>query len=628
MDRYLILKNGLVLTLDNEDRVGYYNVVIKNNIIHSIDYFNDLTSDRNIYTKYPGVNIIDAKDKIIIPSFINSNINSSYSLSNIFFERLNYDKLSDNLSLVLLEKYFTSAVNRADLKNLITFSYFRALSNGELFLNETSEFISKDFLQEFHKYNFLIVQDIIFTSFSEAFSRYLNEIKKFHCLGIRDEADITSYSLSSAAKALKDGKKKIFFEILHKSDSQEHIRKTFSKSIFKILGENQFLDDRFIFSNPINIQKDELDYISHKKVNIVLCPTDVIKLGDKRIEGLDIMKYGLNVSLGTGYLGSSILSEMKLLSHLAKKGNISYRSLLKMSITNPCKMFGLSDTFGSIEKNKIANLLLFDVSDLRNYLMCPDVTSEKISEHIIDNLDSKDISDIIVKGNVIRRDYRSKLFDTDNLKQNTTALMNKIVEVGKYYEFKEKYLMRKRIKDISTNNKEEKKIIVSTGNRYENENLEDKVFTNESEFKIIGLRKNTTPISNIIDDDDFIDYDKHIIELDDVFDGFKMYDDTELNIANNAANENQNTATPKKKIFFDDTGSSVGKTEEIEEKSDLKFIIQDKLVEDDSTDDIEKKADEKSVKPSKTKKDKIKKDKKPVVYKKDKLRFGFSDNEE
>ncbi len=598
MDRYLILKNALVLTFDKEDNVGYYNIVIKNNIIHQVDYYNDLTSDRNIYTKYPGVNIIDAKDKIIIPAFFNSNINSSYALSNIFFERLNYDKLAENLSLALLDKYFTSQENKTDLKTLITFSYFRALSNGELFLNETSNYITKDFLQEYHKYNFLIVQDILYTSFSEAFSRYLYEIKKFHNIGIRDESDINNYSLSSAAKAVKEGKRKIFFEVLQKSTGQEHIRKTFSKSIFKVLGENDFLDSRVIFSNPVYIQKDELDYLSDKRLNAVLCPTDILKLGEKKLETLDLMKYGLNVSLGTGFLGKSILSEMKLFSHLVKKGSLSYRYILKMAIVNPARMFDVFDTHGSIEKNKVANLTLFDVSDLRNYFISPEINSEKIAEHIVENLDAKDISDIIVKGNVIRRDYRSKLFDTDAMKQTTSALIQKIIDVGKYYEFKEKYLMRKRIKDLSIDNREERKLIVTTGNS-EMDNIPaiENTIISDSEFRVIGVRKDVSPIKTAIVDDDVSETkDYSVREINNISDGLKLFEDNEYNFKDNPLKENIVSDMPKKKIYFDDVGNVV---EPSEEKEDMKIINNEKP----------------------------KKENQPVTYKKDKMRFGFSDDD-
>ena len=602
MDRYLILKNGIVLTFDKEDNVGYYNIVIKNNIIHQVDYYNELASDRNIYTKYPGVNIIDAKDKIIIPAFFNSNINSSFALSSIFFERLNYDKLAENLSLAILEKHFTVQEYKNDLKNLLTFSYYRALSNGELFLNETSNYLSKDFLQEYHKHNFLIVQDILFTSFSDAFSRYLSEIKKFHSIGIRDESDINNYTLSSAAKAVRDGKTKIFFEVLQKSTGQDNIRKTFSKSIFRVLGENEFLDNRVIFSNPINIQKDELDYLSDKHLNAVLCPSDILKLSEKRIESLDLTKYGINVSLGTGLVGKSIMAEMKLFSHLVKKGSLSYKQILKMAIVNPAKMFEVFETHGSIEKNKVANVILFDVSDLRNYFISPDINSEKVSEHIVENLDAKDISDIIVKGNVIRRDYKSKLFDTDTMKKTTTELIGRIVDVGKYYEFREKYLMHKRIKDLSTGNKEERKLIVTTGSENNDRQIIDNPIISDSEFRVIGVRKDVTPIRSSDDDTIETKNEYNVREIKDVSGGIELFDDSEFDFSENPLKEVKN-AEPKKKVFFDDVG---GVSKENKEKKNTET----------KKDDIKIIGEKPKETPDKS-----------VTFKKGKIRFGFSEDD-
>jgi hypothetical protein len=376
-----------------------------------------------------------------------------------------------------------------------------------------------------------------------------------------------------------------------------------------VLGENDFLDGRLIFSNPVNIQKDELEYLSDKKVNIILCPSDIVKLGEKKIESFDIIKYGLNVCLGTGYLGKAVIAEMKLFSHLAKKGNISYRSILKMATVNPAKMFGIFNTHGSIEKNKIANLVLFDVADLRNYFISPEYNSEKVSEHIIENLDSKDISDIIVKGNIIRRDYRSKLFDTDSMKQNTMALSKKIIDVGKYYEFKEKYLMRKRIKELSTDNKAERKVFVSTGFDAESESTESgKSIISDSEFRIIGLKQEINPINTLADDEFDSENDNIVVEVDDVYRGFSFFSDADVVLKENPLKNTDISEPLKKKIFFDDVGNVI----ESKVTDELKIIGESK--------DTGEQNSNKSAKEDDGNKDK-------VVFKKNKMKFGFTDDD-
>ncbi len=610
MDKYLILKNPLVLTFDKDDNVGYYNIVIKNNLIHEIDFNNELTSDRNIYTRFPGVNIIDAKNKIIIPAFFNSNLNSSYALSGVFFERLHYDKLSENLSLVLLEKYFTNPDNKGDLKNLILFSFFRSLSNGEVFVNETSAYLSKEFIQENSKFNFLLVQDVIYTAYTEAFNRYLTELKKFHCVSVRDESVMNNYSLTSIAKAIKEGGKKVFFEVHQKSSGYEANKNSISKSLFNILAENDLLNQKVIFSNPIHMQKSELDYLSGKNVNVVLCPSDILKLADRKPENYDFLKYGLNVSIGTGYTGKSVLSELKLFSHHAQKstakGSISYLAILKMAIVNPSITYDVSETHGSIEKNKIANLVLFDINDLRNYFIHPEVTSEKVAEHILENFDSKDISDVIIKGNVIRRDHRSKLFDADTMRQNTQELAVKIFEAGKYYEFKEKYLMRKRIRELSIGNKEEKLIVVNTSENAVGESIyQDTAIISDSEFRIIGIQKNIDQINANSKQGSKQKEAFSVFELESLDKGFNLFNEL-IELSPSLKKNSEKTVTERSSA-----------------KPDVVFKKAMRRISADQPDDEDKSEPQKSS----DGKAFIMQTEKKAPLKKSKLRFGFSDDE-
>ena len=102
MDKYIVIKNGLVHTLYSESKTGYFNIVIKNDRIFRIDYDNELNKESFAYTKYPGAHIIDAKDKLILPSFINSYLNSTHTLNRFFLNNNTYSNLNDNISLNLI----------------------------------------------------------------------------------------------------------------------------------------------------------------------------------------------------------------------------------------------------------------------------------------------------------------------------------------------------------------------------------------------------------------------------------------------------------------------------------------------------------------------------------------------
>jgi hypothetical protein len=183
------------------------------------------------------------------------------------------------------------------------------------------------------------------------------------------------------------------------------------------------------------------------------------------------------------------------------------------------------------------------------------------------------------------------------MKQTTSALSQKIIDTGKYYEFKEKYLMRKRIKELSIDNKEERKIIITTGGDDSRDKpVVENTIISDSEFRVIGVRKDVTPINTSVDDDDNYINDYSVIEISDINEGFKLYEDNEVTIKDNPLKDNLGFDIPKKRIFFDDVGHV---SENKEEKEEIK-IIESKTQE---------------------KKDKT------ISYKKDKMRFGFTDNE-
>src|SRR5690606_11008028 len=123
---------------------GYFNIVVNDGRIAEVDKTGKLT-DEYIISNYADAEIIDAKGKIILPGFINSNLNSSTRLSKIFFKRNIYDSLASNISLDLLTNYFKSPKNAQDMYMLFAYSLSKSLLEGETTLVEISEGITREF---------------------------------------------------------------------------------------------------------------------------------------------------------------------------------------------------------------------------------------------------------------------------------------------------------------------------------------------------------------------------------------------------------------------------------------------------------------------------------------------------
>ena len=620
-NKFCVIKNGLVLTLDKEGNTGYFNVILKGNKIFDIDYSNELSSDELIIRKYPEASIIDASNKLIIPSFLNSHKNSSYFFSKYYLKRSTFDNLKANIPIRLLDKYFSDIKNQNDLLNLFSISFTNSMLNGESFLNETSKFLTAELI----KANTLSLlknkPDMIYTVYDEYISDYYLGINKFHCIGLKEEDDLNNYSLSAIKKALNRGNKRALIEVLQTVNSTDLLRNLFGKSFIKVLADNDLLSQYVILSNPIYLASDEIPLIAERNINIIFCPFDICRLSRKKIEYELFYSKNFNIALGTGIMGNSILKEMKLLYSTSKTANVNAEYFMKMGTVNPSKIFGISNIYGTIEKNKIANLLMFDLSDIRNFLNIPEIDSEKISEFILENLEEKDISDIIFRGEIVTRNFENQMFDINEIRNSSKYLSAKIFEVGKYFEFKQKSLMRERVREFSLG-LESNTPPVNYIPQLSSE--EDLYFDNapDSEFRIIGVQKPDSPISGAQDSDisneeqnwlkDISNNINEIRDFDSGFDLDYLYSDYDIKIQTQNSSDSgmshetlkMKANTPTRKIFFDDaTGESI--SEDIQSQRDnpdtSKNIVQTKS--------------------------RIFKEPDKVVFKKEKLKFGFDEED-
>ncbi len=612
MDKLIVIKNALVLTLDNSGRTGYFNLVIKNDRILDIDYENELTSNSIIFSKYPGAYIIDAHDKLIVPSFLNLNFNSTFYQCTSFLKGFKFSNFTENLSASLVEQYFLEPKNKEDLKNLMVINYYSLLQNGEAVLLESSKLPTKDFISDNRRFGFLSYQDIVFTAYENSFSNFLSEKGFLHCIGIKDEDEINTYSLNALVSSFASGKKILLFEVLQKSNSVEILKKNFAKSLIKLLSEVELLSYKVIFSNPIYLNRDETELLEKKQSNIVLSPSDILKLGEKYFDFYDFINKELNISLGTGYMGKSVLSELKILTSLLHRDFFSYDEALRMITVNPARALNISENYGSIEKNKFANLTFFNLCDLRNILNVPENNSEKVSEFLIENFDTKDISDVIVKGIPLKRNNQCKLYNQDTIKQIKTSLTKRIYEIGKYLELKEKYLMRKRVNKLSGSEVEKSAIYDDNYNAEDFSSIDSKSIT-DSEFKILGIDKDFG--GNVMNEFDNYEniVEADIRELDSLSEGFLVFEE-ELEAG-------------KKDVKVQSQDSVKGVTLRFEDNTVTEDILtKEKELSADEKSDTMPATSEETIN-SKVKKGSAK-EKSELKYKKEKLRFGFSQEEE
>lgn len=580
MDRYKFLKNALLLTFDGRKTTGKFNVLIKNDRILEVDYNNAL-SENVLREKYPSMEVYDLKNKILLPAFINAFKNSSYNLASIFLKKNVYSNLVSNISIRLLDKFFGSKVNEIYLKDLFLINYAQSLFNGELIVAESSYFINRDFYKQYLVENESIRQNIIYTLYDTYLINHFKASRNFYLVGLKNEDRLNNFTLNYLRKNIREGESKILLEVFNTDYYTDEARRNFNRSLIKILNEFSLLTENSIITNPSFLYLTDIERIKNSRLNIIFNTSDFFKLAEKNIEFEELIRSNMNICIGTGYVGKNVFSEVKSLANLLYKSGFSYELYLKMIITNPAKMLGLNDILGSIERNKLANLITFDISDLRCMPNIPEFTSEKVCEFIIENLSAENISDVINLGNFEVHNKLPVKLDLEYTKSNYNKIIEIIYKEGKYNEFKEKYNLRSKIERATLNPEESTLATILNKERIEkNSNIQD--LDAISDFKVIGSKKGE--IINTVSNDD------------DVYGGLNLEEIPILEILEIGKGFNLNTPYIAK---ISETNLNLVNEFKEPEKENKEIVQKSKLP--------------------------LNNPKEEVVFKKEKLKFGFDD---
>ena len=124
------------------------------------------------------------------------------------------------------------------------------------------------------------------------------------------------------------------------------------------------LYENTILIHCLSCNKDDIKLIKENRANMVWCPTSNYYMFKDTADIKTFIKEKVNVCLGTDSPmsgGLNILEEMKfakLLYRKIHKKEISSKIIFQMVTINPAEAFNLDKELGSIEENKLADLIV------------------------------------------------------------------------------------------------------------------------------------------------------------------------------------------------------------------------------------------------------------------------------
>lgn len=473
-----LLKGGVVITFDRLNRSGVFDIVVKSGKISIIDH-EGMISHREFMKENPGGKVIDAAGKIIMPGLFNSGMSSVHSLTRKFFEKCDYENISAFVSLNLVEKYLSDSSNFGRLSDLLELAYKRSLQHGEVFVNEIGQSIGRDIASKLYEKTGWIKQHYRFTAYDPSVAEEAGKLGVQTGAGFRADENVNSYSISSLKKTIHSSGMKLILDASLSSAAAESVRETFGKLYVSVLSDSGLLGSGSAVANPTRLTDIELELIKQKGATILIYPSDFIRFSGDVQKLRRVFESGVNVITGTGLSGNDMLSELKLLHFLLHGMKPGCEALFRTALTNPAGFFGIQNYSGSIEKNKSADLILFNVRDVRNSGGLPGLDSDSLCWHILTSISSKDITDMFVKGERVFMDsHKDEVRDSAKVAELTSLLYS----AGKFREYREKKLMKGRVDKVTIGIEQDKDAPVFV------DMTETGEYTGEGEFTILGKR--------------------------------------------------------------------------------------------------------------------------------------------
>lgn len=188
----------------------------------------------------------------------------------------------------------------------------------------------------------------------------------------------------------------------------EDIINTYQATPIEVINQ-EFKAQKLILAHCVKLSKEQIEKLKEWKISVAHCPVSNLKLGCGVADITEMLKQGVNVTLGTDGQGSGSnldLFEAMKYTALLQKGIkedaevLPAYEVLKMATQNGAKALGIEEKIGSIEEGKIADIIILDLNTVvTNPIndLCADIVYNVKGSHVITT---------IINGNIVMEDKK------------------------------------------------------------------------------------------------------------------------------------------------------------------------------------------------------------------------------
>ncbi|MEM3965701.1 MAG: amidohydrolase family protein [Thermoplasmata archaeon] len=412
----ILIKNGTVVTQNMDRKIVESNIYIEDNFITEIG--------KNI--NHEAEYVIDAKNKIAMPGFINTHTHVGMSMFRGVIEDMQLDRFLEK-TFVLDSKrtedeiYYSSLLSIAEMIRTGTTSFLDLYYDEHIIARAVEKSGIRGFLS-------WVTLDKEYTTqkgdpLKNAEEFISSHLKKERIIPLIGFQGVYVCSDETLLKGKEIAERYGVLMHMHLSETRKEVYdylKKKNKRPVEHLKEINFLNNNLISAHNVWLTIREIDYLALSGVNVSHNPVSNMKLGTGGASPIiEMMNRKVNVTLGTDSVVTNnnldMFDVMKTtgLMHKNERWDASIlnsQEILDFATINGAKALKLSHILGSIEEGKLADIIVVDP-----FPSAIPFRKENIIPNIVYGLKGLNVTHTIVDGKLLMDSGKITSFDVNEV---------------------------------------------------------------------------------------------------------------------------------------------------------------------------------------------------------------------
>ncbi len=411
------------------NRCGRYSLLIRDGRIVDIN-----PSAQTLISLYPGAEVVDARNRIILPGFINAHYHGEGVLLRYITGRVSFGSWNELPGLRGAFARLLDPASASDIATLYRTAGYLHIRSGTTAVAEFPAGYTPAVLQGAIEN---IARAGVRTVFAlqtwdqvESFRSSPPALRQFS-ISLGPVESYTVYSFDNFVRVSAETQFPLAVHLGETRAEVESLRGRFKKSPLRIVKDSGALVPATHLIHCNHIPEKEIDLTRDGGNPVTLCVRSALakQTGYPLLRSL--ASHDVTICLGTDWGETDLLGEIRVLRNLRTyyPGILPYTplELIRMATINGARALGIASQAGSLEVGKHADLVLIPFNDVRLPALSANPTAEEIAGIITDYCDTGMISDVMAQGVFRVRDGEVVRIDGNEILRDFRQLQGKFL---------------------------------------------------------------------------------------------------------------------------------------------------------------------------------------------------------